>query len=58
MQTAGLLKTFVGMILLPLLGNDAHPDWTAVKDRMDICVNVSKCLQTAILIVPAIVLLG
>jgi len=60
MQTAGLSKTFVGVILLPLLGNDAHPGWTAVKDRMDICVNVKlgRCLQNAILIVPAIVLLG
>jgi Ca2+:H+ antiporter len=28
MQTAGLSKTLVGMILLPLLGNDATPNWS------------------------------
>ncbi len=46
MQTAELSKTFVGVILLPLLMD------------MGINVKLGKWLQTAILIVPAIVLLG
>lgn len=38
MQNDRLSKTIVGMILLPVLGNDATPIRAAVIDRMDIAL--------------------
>ena len=60
MQNAGLGKTFIGMILLPLLGNDIIPLAAAVNDNMDLCISTTlgKCLQNSIVVLPMIVVLG
>ena len=56
----GLTDTFIGIVLLPLLSVDFTVIGLAVKDRMDsfISLTVGKCLQTALLVIPFIVILG
>ena len=60
MDATGLTQTFVGIVLLPLLSNDVTVIKSAVKDKMDLCVNltVGKCLQTTLLVIPFVVILG
>ena len=60
MQNAGLGQTFIGMILLPLLGNDITPLAAALNDNMDLCISTTlgKCLQNSIVVVPMMVILG
>ncbi len=60
MQDAGLGKTFIGMILLPLLGNDITPLVAAWNDNMNLCISTTlgKCLQSSIVIIPIIIVLG
>ncbi|KAH8886245.1 hypothetical protein GQ53DRAFT_875977 [Thozetella sp. PMI_491] len=57
---AGISKTFVGLILLPLPNCDFSPIFHALKDDMDVTVTytIGKCLQTALLVTPMVVLLS
>lgn len=59
-QKANLSKTFIGLILLPILNNDASPIKHALDDRMDTTVifTIGKCLQTALFVLPFTVLLA
>ena len=58
--TAGVSKTFVALILLPLPNCDLSAIAHAMKDDMDATVTytVGKCLQTALLVTPLCVLLS
>ena len=59
----GINKVFVGLILLPIVGNapdQATAVSVAVKDKIDLSIGVAigSSLQTALLIIPFIVVLG
>lgn len=60
MTDARLSPTFVGIVLLPLLGNDLSVVLHASHDNMDLCIllTVGKCLQIVVLVIPFSVLLG
>lgn len=59
----GISKTFVGLILLPIVGNAAE-HFTAVsvaiKDKMDLAIGVAvgSSMQIALLVLPLVVLIG
>lgn len=60
---AHLSKTFVGLILLPIVGNAAEHATAvtvAIKDKMDLAIGVAigSSMQIALLIIPLIVVLG
>lgn len=59
-QKANLSKSFIGLILLPILNNDIRPVEQAWADKMDLTIQftIGKCLQTALLVLPFTVLLG
>ncbi|RIA83793.1 Sodium/calcium exchanger protein [Glomus cerebriforme] len=62
-ETSGLSKTFVGLILLPIVGNAAEfvtAINAAMKNKMDLAVNVSagSSMQIALFVTPFLVLLG
>lgn len=59
-QKANLSKTFIGLILLPILNNDIGPVEQALADKMDLTIQftIGKCLQTALFVLPFTVLLG
>ena len=59
----GISKTFVGLILLPIVGNAAEHATAvtvACKDKMDLAIGVAvgSSLQIALFVLPAIVTLG
>lgn len=55
-----LTSTFIGIVLLPLLSVDFGTLALARNDEMDLFISltVGKCLQSALLIIPIIVVLG
>lgn len=58
-----LSKTFVGLILLPIVGNAAEHATAvtvAIKDKMDLAIGVAigSSMQIALLLIPFIVMLG
>ena len=60
---SGVSKTFVGLILLPIVGNAAEHATAvtvAVKDKMDLAIGVAvgSSMQIALLVLPLIVILG
>jgi len=62
-ETAHISKTFVGLILLPIVGNAAEHVTAvvvAVKDKMDHAMGVAlgSSLQIALLVTPFLVILG
>ncbi|KAI9051508.1 hypothetical protein LZ554_004554 [Drepanopeziza brunnea f. sp. 'monogermtubi'] len=62
-ETSGISKTFIGLILLPIVGNAAEHVTAivvAVKDKMDLAMGVAigSSMQIALLVTPALVLLG
>ncbi|KAG4428508.1 hypothetical protein IFR05_016011 [Cadophora sp. M221] len=62
-ETAHVSKTFIGLILLPIVGNAAEHVTAivvAVKDKMDLAMGVAigSSLQISLLVTPALVLLG
>lgn len=62
-EIAHLSKTFVGLILLPIVGNAAEHATAvtvAIKDKMDLAIGVAvgSSMQIALLIVPFAVVLG
>ncbi|KAL9109539.1 MAG: hypothetical protein Q9227_005875 [Pyrenula ochraceoflavens] len=59
----GISKTFVGLILLPIVGNAAEHATSvtvAVKDKMDLAIGVAvgSSMQIALLVLPLIVVIG
>lgn len=62
-ENGGLSKTFVGLILLPIVGNAAEHATAvtvACKDKMDLAIGVAvgSSMQIALLVIPFIVVLG
>lgn len=62
-ETAHISKTFVGLILLPIVGNAAEHVTAivvAVKDKMDLAMGVAigSSMQIALLVTPSLVILG
>ena len=62
-QTGGVSETFVGLILLPIVGNAAEHATAvtvACKDKMDLSIGVAvgSSMQIALLVLPFIVILG
>jgi len=62
-KSGGLSTTFVGLILLPIVGNAAEHATAvtvACKDKMDLAIGVAvgSSLQVALLILPLIVVIG
>jgi Ca2+:H+ antiporter len=61
--TGGISKNFVGLILLPIVGNAAEHATAvtvAVKDKMDLAIGVAvgSSMQIALLVLPFVVVLG
>lgn len=61
--TGGIGKTFVGLILLPIVGNAAEHATAvtvACKDKMDLAIGVAvgSSMQIALLVLPLIVVIG
>lgn len=62
-ESNGISKTFVGLILLPIVGNAAE-HFTAVsvaiKDKMDLSIGVAvgSSMQIALLVLPLVVVIG
>lgn len=61
--SAGISRVFVGLILLPIVGNAAEHATAvtvAVKDKMDLSIGVAvgSSMQIALLVIPFIVVLG
>lgn len=62
-EIAHLSKTFVGLILLPIVGNAAEHATAvtvAIKDKMDLAIGVAvgSSMQIALLLIPFVVVLG
>lgn len=62
-ESGGISKTFVGLILIPIVGNAAEHATAvtvAVKDKMDLAIGVAvgSSMQIALLVLPFAVVLG
>jgi Ca2+:H+ antiporter len=62
-ESTGISKTFIGLILLPIVGNAAEHVTACVvayKNKMDLAINVAigSSLQIALFVTPALVILG
>lgn len=62
-RTAGISKTFIGLILLPIVGNAAEHVTAvivALKNKMDLAIGVAigSSMQIALLVTPLLVILG
>ena len=62
-QESGVSKTFIGLILLPIVGNAAEHVTAvvvSVKGKMDLAMGVAvgSSMQIALLVTPALVILG
>ncbi|GAV27385.1 hypothetical protein PMKS-000852 [Pichia membranifaciens] len=62
-QTSGLSKTFIGLIIIPIVGNAAEhvtAIYVAYHNKMDLAIGVAigSSLQIAIFVTPFLVLIG
>lgn len=62
-ETAHISKTFIGLVLLPIVGNAAEHVTAvvvAMKDKMDLAIGVAigSSMQIALLVTPFLVILG
>jgi Ca2+:H+ antiporter len=62
-ETAHISRTFIGLILIPIVGNAAEHVTAVVvatKGKMDLAINVAigSSLQIALFVTPALVILG
>lgn len=62
-ETTGISKTFIGLILLPIVGNAAEHVTACIvayKNKMDLAINVAigSSLQIALFVTPFLVILG
>jgi len=60
LQHAGLSKTFLRLIILPILSVDPTSIFVAMQDKMDISISLTleRCMQTCLMVVPLVVLLA
>ena len=60
LHAAGLSDTFLGLIILPLLSVDPISLKMAVRNKMhlSIALTLEKCMQTALMVVPLVVILA
>ncbi|KAL6228941.1 hypothetical protein BDW75DRAFT_235565 [Aspergillus navahoensis] len=60
MSEAHLSRSFVGVVILPLLSNDLGPIKAAWRGQMDECITstIGKCVQTSLVIVPSIIFIA
>lgn len=62
-ESGGISKTFVGLILLPIVGNAAEHATAvtvACKDKMDLAIGVAvgSSMQIALLVLPLVIVIG
>lgn len=60
-ERGGVPETFIGLVLLPLLNNfDAGPIESARQNRVSVTIRITvgKCLQTALLVTPLMIIAG
>lgn len=62
-ETSGISRVFVGLILLPIIGNACEHTTAvvvAIKDKMDLAIGVAvgSSMQIALLVIPLVVILG
>ncbi|KAK3187456.1 hypothetical protein K4F52_003802 [Lecanicillium sp. MT-2017a] len=62
-EASGLSKEFVGLILLPIVGNAAEHATAvtvAIKDKMDLAIGVAvgSSMQVALFLIPLLVIIG
>jgi Ca2+:H+ antiporter len=59
-ERANVPRDFIGMVLLPILSNDAMAIQCAGKDQMDLVIQsaLGKSIQTALVVAPILVLIG
>jgi Ca2+:H+ antiporter len=62
-ETAHISKTFIGLVLLPIVGNAAEHVTAVIvayKDKMDLAINVAigSSMQIALFVTPFMVILG
>jgi Ca2+:H+ antiporter len=62
-DSSGISRVFIGLILLPIVGNAAEHATAvtvAIKDKMDLSIGVAvgSSMQIALLVIPLIVILG
>ncbi|TDZ35495.1 Vacuolar calcium ion transporter [Colletotrichum spinosum] len=62
-QTSGISEEFVGLILLPIVGNAAEHATAvtvAIKDKMDLAIGVAvgSSMQVALFLIPLLVIIG
>lgn len=62
-ETTGMSKTFIGLVLIPIVGNAAEHVTAVVvayKDKMDLAIGVAigSSLQIALFVTPFLVILG
>ena len=60
MNSTGLTKSFVGVVLIPLFTNDPEPIMSGWRNDMDTCLQatIGKCIQTVLFVIPIVVLIG
>lgn len=60
MATNGVSESFMGIVILPILSNDPLTIDAAIKDKMDmsLALTLERCMQTALMVVPLIVLIS
>ncbi|KAI9890344.1 MAG: hypothetical protein M1814_004254 [Vezdaea aestivalis] len=62
-ETSGMSKTFIGLVLIPIVGNAAEHVTAVIvayKDKMDLAIGVAigSSMQIALLVTPFLVILG
>jgi Ca2+:H+ antiporter len=62
-DSSGISRVFVGLILLPIVGNAAEHSTAvtvAIKDKMDLSIGVAvgSSMQIALLVIPLVVIVG
>lgn len=62
-ESSAISKTFIGLILLPIVGNAAEHATAvtvAIKDKMDLAIGVAvgSSMQIALLVLPLVVVIG
>ena len=60
MTKHGVSASFMGIVVLPILSNDPYSIDSAIRDKMDIslALTLERCMQTALMVVPLIVLIA
>lgn len=59
-EKAGVPRDFIGIILLPILGNGLIAVQSAIRDKMDATIQAAlgKSLQTTLFVIPVLILVA